>query len=156
MQNLSLYGYSVKSFMLSMIETAPRVSNNTLNTAMIEKAIQHGKDFIDKPIEMLEGFEVVLHSLSAKYKLVVVIKGDLHDQERKLKKSGIEHYFHHIEIINDKQEFDHLKLIKYPDITQAAFMLMGNLIKSDVLPVLAIGGHGVPVPYNCTWPHEHV
>lgn len=156
MQNLSLYGYGVKGFMLSMIETALRVSNNTLNSAIIEKAIQYGKDLIDKPIEMLEGVESVLQSLSTKYKLVVATKGDLLDQERKLKKSGIEHYFHHTEIMSDKQEPDYLKLIKHLDIAPAEFMMIGNSIKSDVLPVLAIGGHGVHVPYHTTWSHEHV
>ena len=96
MQNLSLYGYGVKGFMLSMVETALRVSNKTLPVDIIEKAIQYGKELLEKPIEMLDGVEDVLQSLSVKYKLVVATKGDLLEQERKLKKSGIEHYFHHI------------------------------------------------------------
>lgn len=156
MQNLSLYGYGVKGFMLSMIETALQVSNNTLNVEIIEKAIEYGKELLDKPIEMLDGVEKVLESLSGKYKLVVATKGDLLDQERKLKKSGIEHYFHHTEIMSDKKESDYLKLIKHLDIQPAQFMMIGNSIKSDVLPVLGIGGHGVHVPYHTTWSHEHV
>lgn len=86
--------------------------------------------------------------------MVVATKGDLLDQERKLKKSGIEHYFHHTEIMSDKQEPDYLKLIKHLDIAPAEFMMIGNSIKSDVLPVLAIGGHDVHVPYHTTWSHE--
>ena len=156
MQNLNLYGYGVKGFILSMVETALRISNNTLNVDVIEKAIQYGKDLLDKPIEMLDGVEKVLQALSGNYKLVVATKGDLLDQERKLKKSGIEHYFHHTEIMSDKKESDYLKLIRHLDIEAAQFMMIGNSIKSDVLPVLAIGGHGVHVPYHTTWAHEHV
>lgn len=155
-QNLTLYGYGVKGFMLSMIETALRITNKTLNVDVIEKTIQYGKELLDKPIEMLDGVEDVLKSLSGHYRLVVATKGDLLDQERKLKKSGIEHYFHHTEIMSDKKESDYLKLIRHLDIEPAQFMMIGNSIKSDVLPVLAVGGHGVHVPYHTTWAHEHV
>lgn len=156
MQNLSLYGYGVKGFMLSMVETAIRVADKTLPGHIIEKAIGYGKELLDKPIEMLEGVETVLQNLSKKYKLVVATKGDLLDQERKLKKSGIDHYFHHTEIMSDKKESDYLKLIKHLDIQPAQFMMIGNSIKSDVIPVLKIGGHGVHVPYHTTWAHEEV
>ncbi len=156
MQNLSLYGYGIKGFMLSMIETALRISNKTLNVDIIEKAIAYGKDLLEKPIEMLDGVEEVLGTLSGKYRLVVATKGDLLDQERKLKKSGIEYYFHHIEIMSDKQEADYKKLIKHLDIRPEEFFMIGNSIKSDILPVLAIGGHGVHIPYHTTWAHEKV
>ena len=156
MQNLALYGYGVKSFMLSMIETALRVSNNSVGLATIEKAIQYGKDLLDKPIELLDGIEEVLQTLKNKYRLVVATKGDLLDQERKLKKSGLEHYFHHIEIMSDKQEKDYIKLIKHLDIKPEEFLMIGNSLKSDVIPVLAIGGHAVHVPYHTTWAHEVV
>jgi len=156
MQNLALYGYGVKSFMLSMIETALRVSNNTAGLATIEKAIQYGKDLLEKPIELLDGIEEVLQTLKNKYRLVVATKGDLLDQERKLKKSGLEHYFHHIEIMSDKQEKDYIKLIKHLDIKPEEFLMIGNSLKSDVIPVLAVGGHAVHVPYHTTWAHEKV
>jgi len=154
--NLSLYGYGVKGFMLSMIETALRITNNTLNLEVIEKAICFGKELLQKPIELLEGVEDVLKALKGKYRLVVATKGDLLDQERKLKKSGLEHYFHHIEIMSDKQESDYLGLIKHLDIVPSQFLMMGNSLKSDVLPVLAIGGHGIHIPYHTTWAHETV
>lgn len=155
-QNLTLYGYGVKGFMLSMIETALRVSNNTLNIEVIEKALGYGKELLEKPIEMLEGVEEVLKTLKEKYRLVVATKGDLLDQERKLKKSGLEHYFHHIEIMSDKQEADYKKLIRHLDIQSAEFLMMGNSLKSDVLPVLAIGGHAIHIPYHTTWAHETI
>src|ERR1700712_2973273 len=155
-ENLSLYGYGVKGFILSMIETALKVSNNKLNVSIIEKITQYGKELLSGPVEILDGVEEVLQSLSGKYKLVVATKGDLLDQERKLKKSGINHYFHHTEIMSDKQEADYLKLIKHLDIQAEEFLMIGNSLKSDILPVLAIGGHGIHVPYHTTWAHEQV
>lgn len=152
--NLALYGYGVKGFMLSMVETALRISNNTISVETIEKAIRYGKELLAKPIELLDGVEEVLHTLKNKYRLVVATKGDLLDQERKLKKSGLEHYFHHIEIMSDKQEADYSKLIKHLDIQPSEFLMIGNSLKSDVLPVLAIGGHAVHIPYHITWEHE--
>jgi len=156
MQNLPLYGYGIKGFMLSMVEAALKVSENTVPLSVIEKAIDYGKELLSKPIELLEGVEEVLQKSRSKYRLVVATKGDLLDQERKLKKSGLEHYFHHIEIMSDKKENDYLKLIKHLDIDASAFMMVGNSLKSDVLPVLEIGGHAVHVPYHTTWAHEKI
>ncbi len=156
MENLALYGYGVKGFMLSMVETALKVSDKRVSIEIVEKAIHYGKELLDKPIEMLEGVEDVLKALSGKYKLVVATKGDLLDQERKLRKSGIEHYFHHTEIMSDKKENDYKKLIRHLDIQPGEFMMIGNSIKSDVLPVLEIGGHAVHIPYHTTWAHEHI
>lgn len=154
--NLSLYGYGVKGFMLSMIETSLRITNKTLSLEVIEKAIGFGKELLQKDIELLDGVEETLKLLKGKYRLVVATKGDLLDQERKLKKSGLEHYFHHIEIMSDKQEADYKKLIKHLDILPTEFLMLGNSLKSDVLPVLAIGGHAIHIPYHTTWAHEHV
>ena len=155
-QNLSLYGYGIKSFMLSMIETALRVSNKTISLDAIEKITELGKELLAKPIELIDGVEEVLSHLKNKYRLVVATKGDLLDQERKLKNSGIEHYFHHIEIMSDKHEKDYQKLIRHLDIKPGEFLMIGNSLKSDVLPVLAIGGKACHVPYHTTWAHEQV
>lgn len=156
MANLSLYGYGIKSFMLCMIETVLRVSENTAPPEVINKVIQYGQEMLNKPIELLDGVETVLQALSGKYRLVVATKGDLLDQERKLKKSGLEHYFHHIEIMSDKKESDYSKLLKHLDCRPEEFLMIGNSLKSDVMPVLAIGGHAVHIPYHTTWAHEHV
>ncbi|MEP7141634.1 MAG: HAD family hydrolase [Ferruginibacter sp.] len=155
-QNLPLYGYGIKGFMLSMIETALRISNNTLNIEVLGKAIEFGKELLEKEIEILDGVEEVLKALKGTYRLVVATKGDLLDQERKLKKSGLEHYFHHIEIMSDKQESDYRKLIKHLDIQPAEFLMIGNSLKSDILPVLSIGGHATHIPYHTTWEYEQV
>jgi putative hydrolase of the HAD superfamily len=156
MQNLPLYGYGAKAFMLSMVETALRVTENTLPPAAIEKIIGYGKELLAQPIELLDGVTEVLEALKGRYRLVVATKGDLLDQERKLIKSGLEGHFHHIEIMSDKQEKDYRKLIRHLDIQPSEFMMLGNSLKSDVLPVLAIGGHGVHVPYHTTWEHERI
>ncbi len=156
LQNIPHYGYGVKGFMLSMIETALRVSDKKIDPLVMEKAIQYGKDLLDKPIELLDGIEEVLHQLKKKYRLVVATKGDLLDQERKLKKSGLAEYFHHIEIMSDKREADYRKLIGHLDIDPVHFLMIGNSLKSDVLPVLAIGGHAIHIPYHTTWAHEQI
>lgn len=156
LQNIPLYGYGIKGFMLSMVETALRVTDKTVPLVVIEKALEYGKELLNKPIELLDGIEETLQSLKGKYRLVVATKGDLLDQERKLKKSGLEHYFHHIEIMSDKQESDYQKLIRHLDIIPADFQMIGNSLKSDVMPVLAIGGHAIHIPYHTTWAHEHI
>jgi putative hydrolase of the HAD superfamily len=155
-QNLPLYGYGIKGFMLSMIEAALKISEGTISNKAIEQIIQLGKDLLARPIELLEGVEEVLMRLKEKYRLVVATKGDLLDQERKLKNSGVEHHFHHIEIMSDKGEKDYLKLIRHLDIRPEEFLMIGNSLKSDVLPVIKIGGHAIHVPYHTTWAHEQV
>ena len=108
-ENLALYGYGIKGFMLSMIETAIRVTDNNINVDIVDRILNLGKQMLDNPIELLEGVEEVLIALKDKYRLVVATKGDLLDQERKLKKSGISHYFHHVEIMSDKDDANYLK-----------------------------------------------
>jgi putative hydrolase of the HAD superfamily len=154
--NLPLYGYGIKGFILSMIETAMRISDKTIPIHVIEKILDEGKQLLGKPVELIDGVEEVLTALKGKYRLVLATKGDLLDQERKLKKSGLEHYFHHIEIMSDKKENDYKKLIKHLDIPASEFLMIGNSLKSDALPVLNIGGHAIHVPYHITWEHETI
>lgn len=155
-QNLTLYGYGIKSFILSMIETAIQVSGKTIGVEVIEKIIAIGKELLDRPIELIDGVEEVLQALQGKYRLVVATKGDLLDQERKLMKSGLAKYFHHIEIVSEKKEPEYRKLIKHLDIQPQQFLMIGNSLKSDILPVLEIGGYGFHVPFHVTWEHEKV
>ena len=155
-KNISLYGYGIKSFILSMIETAIRISDKTIKLDVIEKIIDYGQELLRKPVELIDGVEDVLNALKPKYRLVMATKGDLLDQERKLKKSGLADHFHHIEIMSEKKEPDFEKLIKHLDIPPNEFLMIGNSIKSDILPVLNIGGHGIHVPYHVTWELEKV
>ncbi|SFW57783.1 HAD family hydrolase [Chitinophaga sancti] len=155
-KNLTLYGYGIKGFMLSMIETALTVSNNTIDITAVDKIITYGKALLARPIVVLEGVEEVLQSLKSDYRLVVATKGDLLDQERKLKNSGLDHYFHHVEVMSEKQPKDYKKLLKHLDILPEQFLMIGNSLKSDVLPVLDLGGHAIHIPFHTTWAHEHV
>jgi len=154
--NLALYGYGIKGYILSMIEAAIKVTDNHIPIGAIEKIIGYGKELLNEPIELLDDVEEVLKSLQGHYRIVVATKGDLLDQERKLKKSGLSHYFHHIEIMSEKKEADYLKLIRHLDIQPEEFMMIGNSLKSDVIPVINIGGHAIHVPFHTTWAHEHV
>jgi putative hydrolase of the HAD superfamily len=154
--NLGLYGYGIKGFVLSMIETALKVTDGQINTHAIEKILTLGKELLNEPIELLEGVEQVLQALQGKYRLVVATKGDLLDQERKLKKSNLLQYFHHIEVMSEKDDASYLKLVKHLDIQPAELLMIGNSLKSDIIPVLNIGGHAIHVPYHITWVHEMV
>ncbi len=154
--NLPLYGYGIKGFTLSMVEAANIISKGTVNPKVISRVIAIGKDLLTKPVELLDDVEQVLKELQGKYKLVVATKGDLKDQHRKLHKSGLGTYFHHIEVMTDKEEIDYQKLLGRLDIKPEEFIMIGNSLRSDVLPVLELGGHAVHVPFHTTWLHEHV
>lgn len=156
MKNLPYYGYGIKGFVLSMIETALELSNDTLPQSTIGNLLNIGKEMLDKPIELLAGVEEVLHSLHGQYKLIVATKGDLLDQERKLEKSGLINYFHHVEVMSEKKIPDYQKLTKHLDIAPQELLMIGNSLKSDILPLIAIGASAIHVPFHTTWTHEQV
>lgn len=156
MQNLELYGYGIKGFMLSMVESALELSNNTISQATIQQILNLGKEMIAKPVELLDGVEEVLQQLSDKYRLIVLTKGDLLDQERKLEKSGLSKYFHHVEVLSDKKEVNYQNLLDHLEIPVAEFLMIGNSLKSDVLPIFNIGAKAAHVPFHTTWQHEEV
>jgi putative hydrolase of the HAD superfamily len=154
--NLELYGYGIKGYILSMIEAAMKISNKTISIEIIEKIVQYGKELLQKQIELLDGVEETLAALHGKYKLIVATKGDLLDQRRKLHNSGLGHYFHHIEVMSDKKENDYHDLLKRLEINANEFFMIGNSLKSDILPVLEIGGYAVHIPFHTTWEHEKI
>ena len=156
MKNLELYGYGIKGFVLSMIECALKLSNYSISQHELDKILIIGKEMLNKPIELLDGVEEVLGKLHDKYKLIVATKGDLLDQERKLEKSGLLKYFHHIEVMSEKKEGDYRKLIKHLDINTNEFLMVGNSLKSDVLPLIKIGASAIHIPFHITWSHEEV
>ncbi|RKF03159.1 putative hydrolase of the HAD superfamily [Tenacibaculum lutimaris] len=155
-ENLKIYGYGVKGFMLSMVECALEISNYKIAPRTMEGILEIGKEMLEKPIELLDGVEEVLEELHGKYKLIVATKGDLLDQERKLAKSGILKYFHHTEVMSEKKKADYKKLVKRLDINPSEFLMIGNSLKSDVLPLLEIGATAIHVPFHTTWAHEEV
>ena len=155
-ENLPLYGYGIKGFILSMVEIALELSNNSISNKTIEAILNIGKEMLNKPVDLLEGVEEVLLTLSQNYRLIVVTKGDLLDQERKLDKSGLTHYFHHIEVVSDKQEANYSKLLNHLDIKPSEFLMIGNSLKSDILPLINIKANAIHVPFHTTWIHELV
>lgn len=155
-KNLPLYGFGIKAFTLSMIETALQLTQNNITGTGIEKVIAIGKDLLQKPVELLPNVEEVLQELKGKYKLVVATKGDLKDQHRKLHDSNLGHYFHHIEVLSDKTELDYTKMLARLECQPEDFVMIGNSLKSDVLPILNIGGVGIHIPYHTTWAYEKI
>jgi putative hydrolase of the HAD superfamily len=142
--------------MLSMIESALDLSNNKVPQETIAQILELGKKMISHPVELLDGVEEVLSKLSGKYRLIVLTKGDLLDQERKLERSGLSQYFHHVEVLSDKNESNYKNLLDHLNIDVKEFLMIGNSLKSDVLPILNIGAQAVHVPFHTTWAHEMV
>jgi len=155
-KNLDLYGYGIKGFMLSMIESALDISNNKVSQATLLEILNLGKEMINKPVELLEGVENVLEQLADRYRLIVLTKGDLLDQERKLQRSGLSKYFHHVEVLSDKKEENYSNLLDHLEINKNEFLMIGNSLKSDVLPLINIGAQAVHIPFHTTWKHEEV
>ncbi len=154
MSNMEWYGYGAMAFTLSLIETAVRVSQGQVSATIIAELLKAGKSILDQPIELFPGIPDILPSLSANYRLVVVTKGDLLDQERKLAKSGLLPYFQHVEVVTEKHEANYRQLIEFMNIEPHEFLMVGNSLKSDILPVLNIGGKAVHVPFHMEWQHE--
>ena len=155
-KNLELYGYGIKGFMLSMIESALEISNNKVSQATIVEILNLGKKMITHPVELLDGVKEVLEQLKDRYRLIVLTKGDLLDQERKLDRSSLSTFFHHVEVLSDKKEENYLNLLEHLEINVKEFLMIGNSLKSDVLPIVNIGAQAVHVPFHTTWKHEEV
>ena len=156
MQNLPVYGYGIKGFMLSMIELALELSNGKVSSKVLEEILVMGKEMIAHPVELLPHIKEVLEKLSKKYRLIVLTKGDLLDQERKLEASGLSEYFHHVEVMSDKTPEKYKHLLDHLQIKTSEFLMVGNSLKSDVLPLIEIGAQAIHIPFHTTWAHEEV
>jgi putative hydrolase of the HAD superfamily len=154
-RNIPLYGFGVKGFTLSMIETAIAVSGGAVDSATIQKLIVMGRDMLDHDIELLPHVEDTLKALHGQHRLLLVTKGDLHHQEKKVLASGLAHYFEGVEIVSDKKPETYRTICKRHGGRVERTLMAGNSIRSDVLPMIAAGGYGVYVPFNILWDHEH-
>jgi putative hydrolase of the HAD superfamily len=154
--NIPLYGYGVKSCILSMIQCATELSNNQLPARITQQILNIGKEMLSKPIELLPGIEEALKVLSKKYTLIVLTKGDLLDQEKKLERSGLLNYFHHVEVMSEKNPAGYQRILKHLDIAPKDFLMIGNSLKSDVLPVLNLGAEAIHIPFHSIWQFETV
>jgi putative hydrolase of the HAD superfamily len=155
MRNLQLYGYGIKGYMLSSIETAITLTGGKVEAGEIQALLALGKEMLDHPVELLPGAREVLDQLVRAYRLILITKGDLRDQERKLAKSGFADRFQAVEIVSEKDENTYARILRRHGIDPRRFLMVGNSVKSDILPVLDLGGAGVHVPYRITWGHEH-
>ncbi|HXN35019.1 MAG TPA: HAD family hydrolase [Opitutaceae bacterium] len=154
-RNLELYGYGIKGFMLSSIETAIELAEGKLSPREVREILALGREMLEHPVELLDGAREVLEVLAPDFRLVLITKGDLRDQERKLSKSGLADLFRAVEIVSEKDAGTYGRIFERHGIEPAGFLMVGNSIKSDILPVLELGGCAVHVPYRITWGLEH-
>lgn len=152
--NMPLYGYGIKAFTLSMIEAAGKIAGRMLTQDDTHAIINIGKSLLQRPVKLYEGVRETLDRLSSGHKLVLATKGDLLDQRRKLEKSGLGKYFSHVEIMPTKTTADYTHLLEKLDIKPCEFTMVGNSVKSDIMPVVELGGYAVHIPAEYTWQHE--
>jgi len=153
-RNLDLYGYGVKGFTLSAIETAIELTDGKIGAAEIRTLLQLGREMLDHPVELLEGAREVVEPLAQSHRLLLITKGDLRDQQRKLAKSGLAPHFTQIEIVSEKDAATYAAILQRHKISPMEFLMVGNSLKSDILPVLAVGGAAAHVPYHLQWEHD--
>jgi putative hydrolase of the HAD superfamily len=156
MRNLGLYGYGVKSFTLSMIETAIELTKGQIPAADLEVILGWGKRMLGEPTELLDGVEAVLKDASSRYSLLLITKGDLFDQESKLARSGLGEMFTGVEILSDKNVDSYRSVLRRRGIKPEEFIMVGNSLRSDIAPVVALGARAVHIPYHVTWNHEQL
>lgn len=154
--NLKNFGYGIKGFTLSMIETAIQLTEGRVTGNEIHDIIQLSKRMLASPVELLPNIESVLSKLKGHFTLFVITKGDLLDQESKLARSGIADYFDVIEIVSEKNKDTYQQILQRHKLLKENFLMVGNSLKSDVLPILDIGAKAIHIPYHSTWDHEKV
>lgn len=156
MKNLSIYGYGVKSFTLSMLETAIELTESQIPTSDLAVILGWGKRMLTEPTELLDGVEETLRELSGRYDLVLITKGDLFNQESKLASSGLGRLFGGVEIVSEKDTETYRGIFQRRGIKPEDFVMVGNSLRSDIVPVVELGGRAVHIPYVVTWEHEQV
>lgn len=154
-RNLGHYGFGIKGFVLSMIETALDVTGDAASPAIMRQILDAGREMLEHPVETLPEAQETLEALAGRYRLVLITKGDLFDQERKLAASGLGDFFDAVEIVSDKSAATYERIFARHGDGPARAMMVGNSLKSDVLPALAAGSYGVHVPHDLTWALEH-
>ena len=156
MKNLNVYGYGVKSFTLSMLETAIELTSGRIPARDLEVILGWGKRMLMQPTELLAGVDETLRSLSGRYDLMLITKGDLFDQEGKLARSGLGKLFWGVDVVSEKNAETYKSVFARRGIEPSKFVMVGNSLRSDVVPVVALGGRAVHIPYHVTWQHEQV
>lgn len=156
MGNLPYYGYGIKSYTLSMIETAIRVTDGKIGGRDIQRIVDMAKEMLQAPVQLLDHVAEVVPVLSEAYPLMIITKGDLFDQEAKVARSGLAAYFNVVEVVSDKTPNVYRALLEKYKIDPGRLLMVGNSLRSDILPVLSLGARAVYIPYPITWAHEDV
>lgn len=156
MSTLRFYGYGIKWFTLSLIDAVLKVSDNKVPQAIIARILEMGRQQAQKPVELLDGVHETLGRLRGRYRLVMATKGDLAEQRRKIAESGVADYFDYIEVMRDKKEENYGELFRRLGCRPEEFLMVGNSLRSDIIPVLETGGYAAHVPSDCNWAHEQV
>ncbi len=156
MRNLQHYGYGIKSFTLSMIETAIELTEGRIKGSEIQEIVAFAKSMLEAPVNLLEGVEETIRDLSTSYPLVIITKGDLFDQESKIARSGLGDLFSRVEVVTEKSRSTYEAIARKLELEPSEFVMVGDSLKSDVLPVIDLGGHAIHVPYQTVWKHEVV
>jgi putative hydrolase of the HAD superfamily len=154
-RNIPYFGYGVSSFIYSLVENAIDVTGGRITAADIKKILDIARHMVDIKIDLFEHVEPTLRSLSAKYPLMMITKGDLLHQRMKLEKSGLQKYFKYVEVVADKTPDVYAGILAQHHLDAGRFLMIGNSMRSDILPVLELGGHAVYVPSKLQWVHEH-
>jgi putative hydrolase of the HAD superfamily len=155
-RNVEIFGYGIKGFTLSMIETAIEITEGRVTVAELRALLELGKSMLSHPTELLEGVREAIGEVAKLARVVLITKGDLFDQESKLARSGLGELFDKVEIVSEKDEARYRRVLRDLDVDPERFVMVGNSMRSDVLPVVGIGGRAVHVPYHVTWALEEV
>jgi len=153
-RNIQFYGYGVKSFALSMIEAAIELGNGRLSTKQVQSIIDHAKDMMTRDIQLMDYVPETISELVKIYPLAIITKGDLFEQEKKITRSGLKSHFRQVEIVGQKTPETYAHILKKLNIAPERFLMVGNSLRSDILPVLELGSHAVYIPSDTTWVHE--
>lgn len=156
MDNISVSGYGVKAFALSMVQAAVTATSGRVPASVIGQLVDHAHEMLMHPVELLDGVPETLAAVSETHRIALITKGDLVHQNRKIRTSGIEHLFEHVSVVLEKDAATYRKVLVEWDVDPATFLFVGNSVRSDVLPLIEIGASGVHVPYHVTWEHEVV
>ena len=152
--NLKIFGYGARSMMISMIEAAIAITEQRISAADVHKLVEIGKRVLQHPVELLPGIRAAIEAIADKHPLVLITKGDLFHQEAKVNRSGLDDLFHRIEIVSEKDAGTYARVLGEFKIDASAFVMVGNSLRSDIEPVIRLGGWGIHVPYHVTWAHE--
>lgn len=154
-RNLQIYGFGIKGFVLSMIETAIEITDGRVPASVIDEILKAGRDMLGHPVETLPHAKETLEELTGDYRIILITKGDLFDQERKLAQSGLGDYFDAVEIVSDKNISTYERIFAHHADGPSRAMMVGNSLKSDVVPAIEAGSWGVHIPHDLTWVLEH-